>query len=37
MVGAATLIALWSPYTTLAIITALALFYVSGGGVFERG
>src|SRR6516225_7110140 len=24
--GAATLIALWSPYTTLAIITALALF-----------
>ena len=26
MVGAATLIALWSPYTTLAIIRALALF-----------
>ena len=32
MVGAAMLIALWSPYTTLALIAALALFYVSGVG-----
>ena len=32
MVGAATLIALWSPYTTLALIATLALFYVSGVG-----
>ena len=32
MVGAATLIALWSPYTTLALIAALALFYVFGVG-----
>ena len=32
----ATLIALWSPYATLALIALSALFYVFGGALFER-
>jgi uncharacterized membrane protein len=34
--AAATLIAIWSPYTTLALIAGFALFYVFGGSLFER-
>lgn len=34
--AAATLVALWSPYTALALFAALALFYVLGASVFER-
>ena len=34
--AAATLVALWSPYTALALFAALALFYVVGGSLFER-
>ncbi len=34
--AAATLVALWSPYTALALFAALALFYVLGSSVFER-
>jgi hypothetical protein len=33
----ATLIAPWSPYTTLALIAASALFYVLGGFAIEIG
>ena len=32
--AAATLVALWSPYTALALFAALALFYVLGGALF---
>jgi TMEM175 potassium channel family protein len=31
---AATLVALWSPYTALALFASLALFYVLGGSLF---
>lgn len=34
--AAATLVALWSPYTALALFAALALFYVVGSSVFRR-
>ena len=34
IVVAATLVALWSPYTRLALIAALALFYVLGSSLF---
>jgi TMEM175 potassium channel family protein len=34
--AAATLIALWSPYTALALFAALALFYVIGSTLFGR-
>jgi hypothetical protein len=34
--AAATLVALWSPYTALALFAALALFYVLGSSVFGR-
>lgn len=34
--AAATLVALWSPYTALALFAALALFYVVGSSLFER-
>ncbi len=33
---AATLVAIWSPYTSLALFTGLALFYVVGSSLFER-
>jgi hypothetical protein len=32
--AAATLVALWSPYTALALFAALALFYVLGDALF---
>jgi uncharacterized membrane protein len=32
--AAATLVALWSPYTALALFASLALFYVLGGSLF---
>ena len=32
--AAATLVALWSPYTSLALFASLALFYVLGGSLF---
>jgi uncharacterized membrane protein len=35
--AAATLVALWSPYTALALFAALSLFYVLGSSLFERG
>jgi uncharacterized membrane protein len=34
--AAATLVALWSPYTALALFAALALFYVVGSSLFGR-
>ena len=34
--AAATLVALWSPYTALALFASLALFYVLGGSLFEN-
>jgi hypothetical protein len=34
--AAATLVALWSPYTPLALFAALALFYVVGSSLFGR-
>ena len=34
--AAATLVALWSPYTALALFAALALFYVLGSSLFGR-
>jgi uncharacterized membrane protein len=34
--AAATLIALWSPYTSLVLFAALALFYVIGSSLFGR-
>jgi TMEM175 potassium channel family protein len=34
--AAATLVALWSPYTALALFASLALFYVLGGTLFGK-
>jgi hypothetical protein len=34
--AAATLVALWSPHTALALFAAMALFYVVGSSVFSR-
>ena len=34
--AAATLVALWSPYTGLVLFAALALFYVVGSSLFGR-
>jgi len=34
--AAATLVALWSPYTAIALFAALALFYVLGSSLFGR-
>lgn len=34
--AAATLVALWSPYTGLVLFAALALFYVLGSSLFGR-
>ena len=34
--AAATLVALWSPYTALVLFAALALFYVLGSALFGR-
>jgi hypothetical protein len=34
--AAATLVALWSPYTALALFAALALFYVVESSLFGR-
>jgi hypothetical protein len=34
--AAATLIALWSPYTAIALLAAMALFYVVGSSLFGR-
>jgi uncharacterized membrane protein len=34
--AAATLVALWSPYTALALFAALALFYIVGSSLFGR-
>ena len=34
--AAATLVALWSPYTALVLFASLALFYVLGSSLFDR-